>query len=439
MSKSTRRWTALGAGLVAAAIAMTGCASGGGAPIPPATDDPESGELTFVYLGSSSQQETFEQLFEVFRAEYPDIELNAVGIPADDWSAFSTTVATRLAGGQPIDIIQVATEGQRTFASKDVLADLAPFIEQDKDFVEDYWSDISPRLREFNQKYASGPNGETIFIPGGYNVMGMYLNKDLFEQAGVPLPVNGNWTWDEFYESAKKIKEATGAYIIGADADYFRAVMPWLTTNGASTFNEDWTKATYNSPAAVEAVTFARKLIAEGLAPEPGGQFDIAAAYSQGQLAAVNGGRYIVPYVQALDMVDSTVYVNWPTNTTNGTPVGWDAWNITKKSEHKQAAWTFIKFLMSKQAAEYFAGIGGTIVPARLSVATSPLFSENAPEGQERLVESMEWATPIPSIDKGPQAQKIIQEAWLTVIAGQGDPKATLDAAQAELEQLLGG
>src|SRR5690606_8662019 len=135
-----------------------------------------------------------------------------------------------------------------------------------------------------------------------------------------------------------------------------------------------------------------------------------------GKLASLTGGRWPVLGVRDLDMVDDTVIVNWPTKVGNGSPVGWDAWNITKNSENKEAAWTFIKFLMSKEAGSYFAEVGGTIVPARVSVANSPALTDNAPEGTVRLSEAMSWATPIPSINQGAEAQKTIEEAWGTII-----------------------
>src|SRR5690606_14987554 len=130
----------------------------------------------------------------------------------------------------------------------------------------------------------------------------------------------------------KQIKEETGAYITAAGQGYFIDAMPWLTTNGASTFNEDWTVPTFNSPAAVESAEFARSLVEMGLSPEPGGQFDANAAFKQGKLASLTGGRWPVLGVRDLDMVDDTVIVNWPTKVGNGSPVGWDAWNITKNS-----------------------------------------------------------------------------------------------------------
>ena len=418
-------------------ILVAGCSGGGGGGGGDATGTPESGDLTFVYLGDANQQKAFNALFAVFNKKYPDIKLKAQGIPAGNWADYSNTVATRLAGGQKIDIIQVATEGQRMFASKGVLEDLGPFIKQDQALVDDYWADINPKLKQFNEEFASGPNGETLFIPGGFNTMGMYLNKKVFDAAGVPIPADGNWTWDEYFAAGKQIKEKTGAYIQAAGSGYFIDAMPWLTTNGASTFNADWSTPTFDSAAAVESAEFARKLVEEGLSPEPGGQFDVEAAYKQGKLASLTGGRWPNLGIRNLDMVADTVVVNWPTKTGNGSPVGWDAWNISNKSENKAAAWTFIKFLMSKEAGEYFASIGGTIVPARESVAASSFFTDNAPEGSIRLSEAMSYATPIPSIDRGAEAQKVIEEAWLTIISGQGEAKTTLDAAQTKLESLV--
>lgn len=440
MRKKITRVIAAAAAMLMA-VGMTACSGGG-------TDDgasgvqsgsPDSGELNFVYMGDADQQKAFNALFAEFNKQYPDIKLKAVGIPSGNWATFSTTVATRLAGGQKIDIIQVATEGQRLFASKGILTDLGPYIEQDKAVVDDYYGDINPNLKKFNDEFAAGPKGETVFIPGGYNTMAMYLNKDVFAKAGVEIPADGQWTWDEFKAAGKTIKEKTGAYLVGSGSGYFTDVMPWLTTNGTSTFNADWTQPTYSSAQAVESAQFAKSLIDEGLAPKPGGQFDANTAFKQGKLAVLGGGRWPVLGVRALDMVDKTVVVNWPTKTGNGSPVGWDGWNITEKSQNKQAAWTFIKFLMSKEAGEYFSEIGGTIVPARNSVANSDAFTKNAPEGSTRLSEAMDYATPIPSIDKGAEAQKVIEEAWGTIIAGQGEAQPTLDAAQTKLESLVSG
>ncbi|WP_020574558.1 ABC transporter substrate-binding protein [Actinopolymorpha alba] len=396
----------------------------------------EKGVLKFVYMGDAEQQAQFKQLFAEFNKKHPNIKLEPQGIPSNNWATFANTVSTRIAGGQVPDIIQIATEGQRIFASKNLLEPLESYLEKDQDLVDDYFNDIDPNLVKWNTEYASH-DGKTYYIPGGFNTVCLYVSKEIFDRAGVEIPADGAWTWDQFRAAGEQIKAKTGAFLIPAGSGYFTDVMPWLTTNGASTLNEGWTQAAFASPEAIEAATFVKGLIDDGLAPKPGGQFDAPTQMSKGKLATLAGGRWPVIDLRRLKLVDKTVVVPWPTNKGNGSPIGWDAWPITKVSKNKAAAWTFITFLMSKDAATYFARIGGTIVPARRSVADSPDFLDNAPEHSERLSDAASYATPIPAPDRGSETQKVIEEAWLKVLSGNGDPTQTLQEANAKLGTLL--
>ena len=152
-----------------------------------------------MYLGDANQQAAWEALFTAFNEADPDISIKANGIAAGSWGNYVTTVATQLAGGQEYDIVYVATEGQRLFASRDVLFPLDDYIAADQEVIDDYFADVNPNLREWTVKYGS-PDGQTYYIPGGYNTMVMYCNTEVFEEAGVELPET-DWTWDEFREA----------------------------------------------------------------------------------------------------------------------------------------------------------------------------------------------------------------------------------------------
>lgn len=397
------------------------------------------GKLTFAYMGDVSQQPGFKALFALFNKKFPGITLTAQAIPSNNWATFTNAVATKIAGGSQIDVINIATEGQRLFASKGILTPLEPFIKQDQGVVDEYWSDCDANLKKWNTQYAS-TDGKTYYMPGGFNTMALYANKELFAKAGVSLP-ESQWTWDDFMSAGKQILNKTGAFLIpaayGATSGYFIDVMPWLTTNGASTFNTDWTKATYDSPAAIESANFARSLVEQGLAPKPGGQFDAPSQMAKGKLAMFGGGRWPTINIRDLKIVDKVQIVNWPIKTGQGSPVGWDAWPITASSQNKQAAWTFIKFLISKEAGEFFATLGGTIVPARNSVANSAAFTDNAPVGSTLLSDALKYATPIPSPDRGAECQKIIEDSWLSVISGNAKAEKALPAANIKLNALL--
>ena len=47
----------------------------------------------------------------------------------------------------------------------------------------DYYADVPANLLEWTQKYGS-PDGQTYFIPGGYNTVVMYCNVEVFEVHG---------------------------------------------------------------------------------------------------------------------------------------------------------------------------------------------------------------------------------------------------------------
>lgn len=423
---------ALGAGAIAlpGASLLSGCGGGAGGG--------GGNEINFLYMGDASGQKQWNALFEEFRKTNPDITLKAQGLATNsNWADFFNQVTSRMAGGQVPDMIQIATEGMRLFASKGLLEPLDSYIEKDKALIDEYYADCDPKLVEWNAKYGS-PDGKTYYLPGEFNTMCMWAHKELYQKAGVELPADGaDWTWDDFLAGAKLIKEKTGAYAYNAAPEYFVGVMPWLLTNGASTFDADWAQPTVNTPEAIEAATYCRQLVADGLSPQPGGTFDEATAFAQGKLATLGRGRWGIVDLQGVDAVDKAVIVKWPTKSTEGTPVGWNGYPIMKQSKNKDAAWTFAKFLISKEGSSFFAKQGGTIVPARKSVADSDSFLDGAPEGTPLMYEALSYATPIPSPDRGAEIQKEIEGTWEQIMAGNAEPEAGLNALQDKLAGLV--
>jgi len=74
--------------------------------------------LSLAYLGTADQVPAWESLFALFKTKYPNIDLTAQANPANDWAGFFDAISTQIAGGKSPDIVQVATEGQRLFASR---------------------------------------------------------------------------------------------------------------------------------------------------------------------------------------------------------------------------------------------------------------------------------------------------------------------------------
>jgi len=389
-----------------------------------------------VYLGTAEQQEAWKALFELFREDYPDVQLNAHGIPADNWSAFFDTVSTQIAGGKVPDVVQVATEGQRLFASRGLALPIDEYIERDKDYIEEYYNDIHPNLVEWNKKYSS-LDGNTYYLPGEFNTMCVWYNMQLFQEVGVDEPTD-DWTWDDFLSAAQEITRPGEVYGMHVPPEYFTGIMPWLLTNGASTLNDEWTESTVDTPQSVETFEFMRSLVEKKVSPSPGGTFDPFSATAQGKLAMFGGGRWPVINMRDLDFVEEMKIVAWPQSEGKGSPVGWNGYPIMKESQNTEAAWAFVKFIASKRSSEYFARQGGTIVPPRRSVAISDAFLSTAPEGSEKLYEALDYATPIPSPNEGSVIEREIIDTTTQILAGNVDTKAALGrldrTIQSELE-----
>jgi multiple sugar transport system substrate-binding protein len=395
----------IGAAGITTAAALAACSKKDDGP-----KDLDAATVSFVFNGSADQAKSFDALFAGFKEKYPQIDFTAQAIPSASWAEYADTVAVQLAGGAKYDVLNLATEGALLFADKGVVLALDDLIARDQEEMDIALADTHPRLVEFGKKY--GPqDGKTYYIPsGGMNCMAAWVNKDVFAKAGLELPTD-DWTWDDFLAAGRTIKKKTGAFMFPVTAEYFVGIMPWLTTNGASTMNEDWTVATCDTPQAIEAAEFARQLVVEKLSPAPGGTFD----------------RF-----------DKYEIFDFPHKGANrGSPVGWAAFPIMKSSPNVDAAWEFVKYLSTSYGATVFAKSGGTASPCLKSVAESQDYLADSPVGTEKLYKALDYATAIPSPTKGNLTQRTIEDIWGQIIAGNIKPDAGMKKMQEEVTKLL--
>lgn len=121
------------------------------------------------------------------------------------------------------------------------------------DVIQDVWSgpqDIS--IKE----------GRVYGVPSNAASSALFINKTIFDQAGIPYP-KGTWTWDEFIPLAQKltIRDERGrAKQFGFLMDWWlwpQFVLQW----GGSVYSEDGTKCTIDSPEAIAGIQFLHDLI----------------------------------------------------------------------------------------------------------------------------------------------------------------------------------
>lgn len=426
------------AGLGAAGLAGTGLLSGCGDPAAGTDDTPlpagtePSGELRLLFQGVADDLPTWEKIFAEFRKKYPKVRTVAVNAPGQSWADFFTAVQIRLAGGQDFDILYLPTEGQRLFAKKNLVQAIDGWIARDRAEIQDFLADADPRLVHAAQR-TSSPNEHTYYLPYGFNTMAIWYRRGQLRQAGIPEPTDA-WTWTDFRAAARRLTKPGRVYGFSMNAGYFDGVAPWLLTNGSDILSRDWAKSTINTPNALAAVQFARSIVAERLSATPGGTYDQFAQFTQGKLAMFGAGRWPITQIREAGIVDDVGVVPWPRRTGPGSPVGWGSVPILRKSKNKEAAWAFVKFLLTRPIQELIAkeAVAG-ILPARRSVAKGPSTMVNSPVGTTKMYDALAYATPVPSPDRQNLVQQGVEDAYLQILTGAVSPEKKLP----ELNQTL--
>lgn len=281
------------------------------------------------------------------------------------------------------DLIGVDTPWNPEWANAGYLVDLGPYIEKDK--------------KEFRPEDIIGLSagkwkGVQTAIPDSPYIQILYYRKDLFEKYGLQVPR----TWDELYNVGKKLTMDTDgdgkidlwgfafANARGAAITQFWELQ-YLTSGG--TFWRDASKGDFtpllDQPLA-KKVTERFKRFLEIAPPDniTYDWFDQANAFTQGKVAMIAwwdvfSGDFENPEKSAI--VGKWAAADCPSE--DGTLGPWVApWmiGINKDSTKKDAAWEFVKWVVSDETQKKLAATGAT-PPCRFSLLNDPSFLAVSP------------------------------------------------------------
>ena len=236
-----------------AALSLTACAGNGSGSGSSAGADEEV-TLRFAWWGSDIRHEATQQAIEAFEAENPNIDVQG---EFGEWAGYWDKLATMTAGGDAPDVIQMSDAYMAEYAGRGALLDLSA---QDGLNTED--------LDE--KSLASGEiDGVLYGVEAGANAPVVMANIQMFEDAGVELPDDTTWTWDDYTGIAKEITEATPDDVFGASAMVGDPIFnAWLRQRGGSMFTEDG-KIGYDAGDSAEFLAEVKKQSEEGVTPEP--------------------------------------------------------------------------------------------------------------------------------------------------------------------------
>lgn len=274
---------------------MPGPTDDGGKPADPTTPAQEGKiTITFSLWGDPAEQETTQKALDVYNDSQDKVYVKALQIGRDEYNEKLQTMA--LAGNMP-DCGMVAEDTVIGWARDGLLStDVDIYAGQDN-LPLDYLA----------FKY----EGNTVAYSAANEVLALWYNKDMFDNAGIPYPpttLDEAWTWDEFVEVAKKLTiDANGKNASEAGFDknnivqygayvnqYTWQLEVWALSNGGRFFSPDGKSIVFDD-AAVEAMQKVFDLhLVHNVAPLNDGTQDngFASSLGAGNVAMCTEGQW---------------------------------------------------------------------------------------------------------------------------------------------------
>ena len=363
---------------------------------PTATVAAEAEKPTIEFLGFAAYEDDVHQdAFAAFSDAYPDITLELSTAPSGDWNEYLAKVNSRLAAGDPPDLVGVPTYGQFiAWGRKGLLLSLDEFMESDPEFDAD---DLPPKVLN---DYRVG--GKLYGMPKGYVTHAVFYNKALFDEAGVDVPT-ADWTWDDLLDKAKALTGGEGSdKVFGFYTFTFAPGHEhwWWTNGGPGLFDRrgprEFTDPTADDPKNIEAVQWLADLrLVHGVAPtsEQLGVEDATSRQLTGRMAMWHGTT-----IDTVNLLQNTDKVDWYVVPTpggyEGAPTASMMWQsgfgIVAKSPYPEACWEFLKFNSVGEGTVIMARTGFQ-VPSGFSQVGAFLTDELKARGGQVFVDASDY------------------------------------------------
>ncbi|MFE5340049.1 ABC transporter substrate-binding protein [Isoptericola sp. NPDC056578] len=269
-----RRGVALVALTAAGALALTACSGDSGA-LPSDEDGGGDGnvEIRFAWWGSDDRHKTTQQIIDLFEEKNPGITV----VPDyTDWDGYWDKLATATAGGDTPDVITQEERYLSDYASRGVIGELSGV--DTSEIPEDILS-------------TGEVDGKLVGIPTGVNAYAMVADPQIFADAGVEMPDDTTWTWDEYVDIAGQVAKGAGDGVWGAqDYGFNEAGLNVLARQkGETLYNVDGTLGVSKETVA-EFFQTSLDLMANGGQPDASRSVEYQNAGPEGSLLGTNAG-----------------------------------------------------------------------------------------------------------------------------------------------------
>lgn len=431
-TNTRRRGTAVAATTAAIALALSACGGGGGGSS--ADDGPV--ELNFTWWGADARAQLTEEVIAEFEEQNPDITIKANWTA---WDSYWDKLATSTAGGDAPDVMQMDESRIAAYGERESLLDLNT-VGDTLDL-----SSMTPEVLNTGKVQDA-----IVGAPVGVGIFSVGVNPEILERAGLEMPDDTTWTWDDFVDMSAQVTEElgdegiTGFDFFGTQSSELGA---FVRQHGEELFPREG-----ETPVSAETLekffTFALELVDAGATPDASTQTQNVTAPLEQQPFGTNTTAFHLQFhTQIQAFVDASgselVLLRLPAQAEGESSRMVNKasmyWSISSRTEHPEEAARFVDFLINDEDAAKILQVerGVPAIPAVQEAirpdlgSTGAMALDFAAEMQEEVVEPPQ-VTPSNASEFGSELSLIGSE----VLFGRQTPQQAAEATLAVLENL---
>ena len=384
--------------------------------------------ITFSYwrLGSNPQGPMMEEIVKKFEEKYPQIH---VELDSTSQTEIANQLMIQSMGGETFDVVIMPFQQIGRFVEMGVVEPLDTYFAEDPEFAGRFYDFLIDM----------GRYGESIYaLPQDIAMNVLLYNKQLFEKAGISeVPMS----YDEFIDDCVKLTDKENG-IAG-----FGLALANSTGNQARLMSYYWASGTYlinddgdmqmTSEAGLKTMDRILEMINLGVttdAPLELGYSGLLNMFTNANVAMMQGNIGSITSALAVD----------PDLQIGVAPLHWeeDGYSVesamafmTSNCEHKEAAWTFMKYLLSKETlAEWCIPLN--YLPPSPAVAEMEEVKGN--EYTQAYLSIIDGATMIPRLTENDAIFEIVYREIQQIVQGNVSARDGSVNAEKDVYALLG-
>ena len=386
--------------------------------MPAAMADPT--EVTFWHTYSEGEEKVFlEQVVPAFEAANPDIRINAIRMP---YEGLNQQIITAVAGDAAPDLVRMDITWVAQFAKLGALMPL--------EGMEGFDEILNGAL--------PGPMATTIYqgqhygLPMNTNTTTGIFNLERLKELGFDAPPE---TLDELLSAADKADPQNEKWLFAVQGSYNWAMLPFIWTLGGTITDDAYTTATgyLNGEATVKALEtikswYNNQLISSCILGEEPGTWG---GIESGNYAFVVEGPWFYSAGETKPNLPSATIP--AVDGRSISIVGGEDLVMLQGTKNAEAAWTFMQFMMTAEAQIPMVSAG--MIPTmtdlldQVDITDSPWMAA--------YLEQLKTAMPRTPSAEWPSIEEILNLAFESIIRGNVSAQDALDAAAAQIDELL--